>query len=303
MKTKFLISLAIVSVAMITVTFSCSSDVQVNEEFSSNSLDTTELNEGIFNERTLFGDNIYLPKGTRWYYSNEMRNEIIFELPEEYIFLMKNIETEKHELSSRIAGYSCTCTEGSCTVFYNEDFGYGCLQGSCTGSCTGTSRAIISPNLQIAGVLNVKNNELEAKNLKLIEKASLSSDGINGFFELKEVKETITSVYNSVYDGFFFKEEIPDFESEIYDTEKYVYLKALIYGVEIGMIIPRNVIDSLQELFPNDNLEVSNLLSSDAPSSCACSGSKVGGSCKFEKKTALIYTFYYCTGCTTCSMN
>jgi len=295
MKAKILISLAIVSIAMITLTFSCSSDVQENEEFSFNSLNTIELNEGIFDEPTPFGDNIYLPKGTHWHYTNEMQNEIVFELPKEYVFLMKNIETGKHEIFSQIAGYSCTCSEGGCTVFHTKQLGYGCLQGSCTG----TSRTTISPNLQIAGVLNAKNNELDT-NLKQ-ERASLSNQGIKGFFELKEVQEEIIAGYNLFYN--LIKHEIPDFESEIYDTEKFVYMKSVIYGVEIDMIVPRNIIMDIQETFPDMNLQISNLLSFDTPSSCGCSGESQGGNCKLEKASFLGTKVYYCSGCTTCTMD
>jgi len=303
MKNKFLVSLAIVSIAMITLTFSCSDPIiQENEEINTN-LDLMDLNEGIFDEPTLFGDNIYLPKGTRWHYTNEMRNEIVFELPEEYIFLMKNVETEKHELSYRIAGYSCTCTKGACTVFHNKTLGYGCLQGGCEGSCTGTSSPSISPNLQIAGVLNAKNNEVEAGNLERIERASLSSDGMKGFLEIREVQEAIIDTYNGFYDNILFKIEKPNFESDIYDIEKYVYLKAIIYGMEIGMIVPRDAIDFLQDIFPDEKLDVSNFLSSDTPSSCVCSGGSQGGNCELQKSGALKYTFYYCSGCTTCTMN
>jgi len=302
MKSKFLISLAIVSIAMITLTFSCSDPIQENEEINAN-LDLMVLNEGIFDEPTLFGDNIYLPEGTHWYYSNEMRDEIVFELPEKYVFLMKNTETEKYELSSRIAGYSCTCTKGGCTVFHNKTLGYGCLQGDCEGSCTGAPSQTISPNLQIAGVLNAKNNEVEAGNLERIERASLSRDGMKGFLEIREVQKAIIDTYNGFYDNVLFKIEKPNFESEIYDIEKYVYLKAIIYGMEIGMIVPRDAIDFLQDIFPNERLEVSNLLNSDTPSSCACSGGSQGGNCELQKNGALKYTFYYCSGCTTCTMN
>lgn len=293
MKNRFFISLFIMLMTMITLVISCS-DLQDEDVVNTEHLKSMKLNGSILEEETLLGDDIYLPKGTYWYYSNEHKNEVVFELPEEYIFLLKNIETGKHILSIEGGGYSCTCgAGGSCTTFHNKDLGYGCLQSSCTGSCTGKASAVLTPDLQIVGVLNAKNTFMDANIIQ--EKASLSSDGIDGFFEIKEIKEEIKRTYDIIYKY----AEKPDFESGIYDKNKYVYAKTLLYGFEIGIIIPNDA--NLQELMPN--LNVSIISDVDAPSSCSCSGGAQGGSCKLEKKGLLGYVAYFCNGCTTCTMS
>ena len=96
MKNKFFISLFISLMAMITLVISCS-DLQETDVVNTEHLKSMKLNGSILEEETLLGDNIYLPKGTYWYYTNEHKNEVIFELPEEYIFLLKNLETNEYE--------------------------------------------------------------------------------------------------------------------------------------------------------------------------------------------------------------
>jgi hypothetical protein len=292
MKNKFFISLSIMLMTMITLVISCS-DLQEEDVINTEHLKSMKLNGSILEEQTLLGDNIYLPKGTNWYYSNEQKNEVIFKLPEDYIFMLKNVETGKFSLSIEGGGYSCTCSSGgSCTTFYNKDLGYGCLQSDCTGSCTGKASAVLTPNLQIVGVLNAKNTMLDANLLQ--EKASLSSEGIDGFFEIEEIKEEIKRTYDIIYKY----AEKPNFESG-YDISKYVYAKTLLYGFEVGIIIPNDA--ELQKSMKN--LNVSIISDVDAPSSCKCSGGSQGGSCKLEKKGLFGYVAYYCNGCSTCTMN
>lgn len=279
--------------AMITLVISCS-DLQEEDVVNADHLKSMRLSGSVLEEQTLLGDDIYLPKGTYWYYSNEHKNEVIFELPEKYTFLLKNLETGKYSLSIEGGGYSCTCSSGgSCTTFHNSDLGYGCLQSSCTGSCTGKATKVLTPNLQIVGVLNIENNMLDA-NLNQ-EVASLSEEGKVGFFEVEEIREEIKRTYDIIYKYV----EKPDFESGIYDKNNYLYAKTLLYGFEIGIIIPNDI--NLQELMPN--LNVSIIADVDAPSSCSCSGGSQGGSCKLEKKGLLGYVAYFCNGCTTCTMN
>lgn len=247
----------------------------------------------ILDEETLLGNDIYLPKGTFWYYTNNLQNEVVFELPEPYTFLLKNLKTDEYILSKEGGGYSCTCSSGgTCTVFYTKRLGYGCLQSDCAGSCTGKG-AVIEPEFQIMGVLNAENDLLDA-NLKQ-EKASLSREGIEGFFKVKEIQEEVKRTYDFIYTHL----EKPDFDSENYDTKKFVYAKNLLYGFELGLIIPND--PNLSEFFPD--LEIRSVAEMDSPTSCTCSGGSQGGDCKLEKKALMGFVAYYCSGCSTCTMN
>lgn len=184
MKSKFFISLPIMLIGMIAVVISCS-DLQEDELVNTDHLRLIKSDGGILEEETLLGDNIYLPKGTYWYYSNKEKNEVIFELPEKYTFLLEDLDTGKFRISTEGGGYSCTCSGGgSCTTFYNQSLGYGCLQSDCTGSCTGKPN-VITKNERIVGVLNSENSMMDADLNQ--EKASLSEQGIKGLFEVKEI--------------------------------------------------------------------------------------------------------------------
>jgi hypothetical protein len=60
------------------------------------------------------------------------------ELPEGFAFLT-NDEKAMEKTLPVFATYACYCSvvASACTVFYSEGLGFGCLQSSCTGSCTG----------------------------------------------------------------------------------------------------------------------------------------------------------------------
>ncbi len=78
-----------------------------------------------------------LPAGTRLCVtSNQL--EVSVELPEGFGFTTAGgVATESSGLP--FATYTCYCSNGGspCNVFYSETLGFGCLQNSCPGSCTG----------------------------------------------------------------------------------------------------------------------------------------------------------------------
>lgn len=78
---------------------------------------------------------LILPTGTRMCISKDQL-EMRIELPDGFGFLTKN-ETEK--TLPVFATYQCNCSQSgsNCQVFYAEGLGFGCLQSSCSGSCTG----------------------------------------------------------------------------------------------------------------------------------------------------------------------
>ncbi len=80
---------------------------------------------------------IILPAGTKLCISPD-NLEVRIELPAGYAFLSKEISFTEKALPV-FATYACYCSvvNNACQVFYAEGLGFGCLQSSCTGSCTG----------------------------------------------------------------------------------------------------------------------------------------------------------------------
>lgn len=80
---------------------------------------------------------IVLPVGTKLCITEDQL-EVRVELPAGYAFLSK--ETILTERTLPYFGtYACYCSAAgsACNVFYADGLGFGCLQSSCTGSCTG----------------------------------------------------------------------------------------------------------------------------------------------------------------------
>lgn len=80
---------------------------------------------------------IVLPVGTKLCITND-NMEVRVELPQGFAFLSKNENAVERTLPV-FATYACYCSGGgsACNVFYADGMGFGCLQSSCTGSCTG----------------------------------------------------------------------------------------------------------------------------------------------------------------------
>lgn len=81
---------------------------------------------------------IMLPVGTKICISSDQM-EVRVELPPGYAFLSKDDQGAMEKTLPVYATYSCACSvSGSaCNVFYIDGMGFGCLQSSCSGSCTG----------------------------------------------------------------------------------------------------------------------------------------------------------------------
>lgn len=76
---------------------------------------------------------IVLPVKTRLCFSVD-NLEIRIELPEGYGFMVKG----ENKALPIFATYTCVCSaNGACQVFYASGLGFGCLQSTCSGSCTG----------------------------------------------------------------------------------------------------------------------------------------------------------------------
>lgn len=80
---------------------------------------------------------ILLPVGTKLCITND-NLEVRVELPTGYAFLSKEMSMTERTLPV-FATYACYCSvvNNACQVFYAEGLGFGCLQSSCTGACTG----------------------------------------------------------------------------------------------------------------------------------------------------------------------
>lgn len=80
---------------------------------------------------------IKLPAGSKFCITKD-NLEVRVELPSGFAFLSRDQNAMERTLPV-YGTYACYCSgQGSaCNVFYADGMGFGCLQSSCTGSCTG----------------------------------------------------------------------------------------------------------------------------------------------------------------------
>lgn len=277
--------LALLIIAIIVGFHSCKKNTEITK-FNLNQIESNYILE----EPTLLGDEIILPKGTQWKFTDKDHSEVEFILPPGFAFLLYNKATGQAKISLIGGGYSCTCSEnGSCTVFWNDEFGYGCLQNTCKGTCTG-KKAKKNSNFTIEGVIYLKNDMIDIN--KPTNTASLSSIGKEIFFNVTEVRNEIKRTYDFVYKHIktpdAFKEDALKF-----DRDKYIMVKTYLYGVEMALLIPND--ENIDEYFPS-------IQKLSAPSSCDCSSGESSG-CELKTKGFFGYKVYYCNGCKTCTMH
>ena len=282
----------LISIALIIFVVSLSINI-ISCNDNTSDIDYSSVKRETLKNKTLLGSNIYLPKNTKWFYTNKEHNEVEFELPTGYKFLLFDEKEGSFRLADAGAGYSCTCSaDGSCTTFYNDSVGYGCLQSNCTGSCTGKRTKSLSAS-RIEGVVFIDNDKIDTKT---DEMASLSDLGKVGIFKVEEFRNEVKKGYDLIYKHI----DKPNFKSELskMNSTKFVFAKTYLFGVELGLVIPKD--PKISKLLPN--LRLASLEDAGGPKGCSCSGTS-GGSCKLEKEGMFGYTAYYCTGCTTCTMN
>lgn len=118
---------------------------------------------------------IFLPAGSKLCITPD-NMEVRIELPAGYAFLSREISFTEKALPV-FATYACYCSvvNNACQVFYAEDLGFGCLQSSCTGSCTGK---FTYKGYSVDRVINLADKE--------------------AFFNLPEVQEMIRVLTNNV---------------------------------------------------------------------------------------------------------
>ena len=239
---------------------------------------------------TLLQGTMELPIGTLWKYADADESEIQFKLPEGYLFLVYDNVTGKSVFSID-AGYSCTCTKSSqrCKTFEAGDLGFGCLRGSCSGTCEGEDAK---------SIVGIVQGDLENNLYALNTKASLSPGALFVFFNNEIIKESINQYYALVY----YNSDLPNFPTENnlgdYDKEKFIFAKTKLMGVDVSFFIPKRLSDNEVE----NAFEVkSGIFEVSAKPTCTCSGD--GSSCKVSSfPTLALGTVYSCEGCSTCTM-
>jgi hypothetical protein len=118
---------------------------------------------------------IILPVGTKLCFTTD-NLEVRVELPNGYAFLSKEIPFTEKALPV-FATYACYCSvvNNACQVFYAEGLGFGCLQSSCSGSCTGK---FTYKGYSVDRVINLSDK--------------------TAFFNLTEIQEEIRSITKDV---------------------------------------------------------------------------------------------------------
>ncbi len=131
-------------------------------------------------------------------------------------------------------GYKCTCEQGTggCSPFYHPEFGFGCAQSTCTGSCRG--RFVEKTILTNGVVINLNDP------FRIIYK---QEEAINTFraketlFEIDIVNEKIKEINLKFYG----KEELT--EADLNKTE-YRKVGISLYGNLVAYALPVEFLDS-----------------------------------------------------------
>tara|TARA_R110000850_G_scaffold254614_1_gene380206 strand:- start:94011 stop:94844 length:834 start_codon:yes stop_codon:yes gene_type:complete len=268
--------LKIIPVFLFSLLFSCENNEQeINEQ--------NQINENvsfkILEEQTSI-DDLVLPSGTKIFTISESQIEI--ELPKDFQFLMldKNDEVFYTNKSS----YSCTCSaDNSCKVIYTSSEGYGCLQNSCTGSCTG--KPTDGNHNKVYGVLNTQSKELLAENF--IKSGHLTPKGYEIFFK-KIAKNELIKFFDFVFLESDYKNSTELIANKGIESTSNVVLQFM--GISFSAVVP-NFDDKLD----------SQLINFTKGPTVSCAGSN-GCSCTSDKFCIFGNCVYYCDGCTTCTM-
>ncbi len=235
----------------------------------------------ILEQETKLGDDLILPEGSKINFISE--SQIDIELPPNFKFLLFD-ERDGVSYSSK-GSYSCTCSaQNSCKVFYNPREGFGCLQNSCTGSCTGTPSGGGGIK-RIYGTVNTQSNDLLGDNFT--KSGHLTHKGYEIFF--KEI------VYKKLNDFFKFAFSENDFKNSTdliaNKGEESVTNVVLQYmGISFSAIVPNF-----------DNESDNQLINFTRGPSISCTGNN-GCNCTKDKFCILGNCVYFCDGCTTCTM-
>lgn len=252
-----------------------------NQEISEQNTVKENLSFKILKQETKLGDDLILPVGTKIIRISD--GQIDIELPSNFKFLLFD---EKDGVSYSSKGsYSCSCSaQNSCKVIYTISSGYGCLQNSCSGSCTGKPSG--GSNIKtIYGTVNTQSEDLLGDNF--IQSGHLTHKGYEIFF-----KEIANKKLVEFFDFAFLENDYKNSTDLIahkgIESTTNVVLQYM--GISFSAVVPN---------FDNEkNNQIINFTYGPVVS---CAGSN-GCSCTKDKYCILGNCVYYCDGCTTCTM-
>lgn len=250
-----------------------------DEQIESN-IQEINLNTRILEVETSM-DDILLPIGTKIETLSD--SQIDIELPSNYQFLL--FDDKNGASFSRFGSYSCTCSaKNSCKVFHNSNVGYGCLQNSCSGSCSGKPAG--GGAIKIAyGIINNDSDSLLGE--KFIDAGNLTHKGYEIFIE-----HVAKDKLNEFFDFAFSSSQYNNAEELITNKGQESVTQVLLQykGISFSTIVPNF-----------DNEKDSQLINFERGSSVSCAGSN-GCSCTKDKICIFRNCVYFCDGCKTCTM-
>lgn len=254
---------------------SCENEVENQDDLQGEQVITR-----IVEEQTSIGD-ILLPSGTKVRMVSE--SQIDIELPSDFEFLLYD---DKDGVSfSKFGSYSCACSaQNSCKVFYNESVGYGCLQNSCSGSCTGTPSGgdIKKPAY---GIINNTSSKLLGEKFKA--SGNLTHRGYEIFLEYI-AKDTLIAFFDVAFIGNDYKNGTELITEKGEESTTHVLLQ--YKGISFSAVVPNF-----------DEHKDNQIIHFQQGPSISCAGNN-GCSCTKDKTCFLGNCVYYCDGCTSCTM-
>jgi len=252
-----------------------------NEIFEKESTELVNLRTRILDQKTNLDDFI-LPIGTSINQISE--GQINIKLPNNYVFLLFDEETGVSY--SNKSSYSCTCSEqNSCKVIYTTGEGYGCMQNSCSGSCTGTPSGGENDK-QVYGVLNTKDNDILPNNFS--DFGSLTKEGYQIFFNYV-ARDKLSEFFNFVYKPTNYKNSLDFIANEGEENTTKVMLQ--YKGISFAAVVPNY-----------DKYEDSQIINFEKGPTVTCAGNN-SCSCTVDKTCIFGNCVYFCDGCTTCTMS
>ena len=261
----------------------------------------TSISREVLTTPRAFVEGVAFPIGTRL--APDGDGGLAYTLPTGYRHLWIQSTTGLTKLGGVAGGYTCSCSKkGSCTVFNTQQTGYGCLQSSCSGSCTGKpaddDEARVTggeDDWQFGGFVY---DDPELRGGRSEFPASLTIQAHDLFFTDKQVNETIRENYEFAYTH----RTMPDFSSvELGDIPVgYALVHVNIRGVDFGMLLPDQGTD-LEDMFVTSDILRPGSTALNKASDYSCTGSN-GCSCEGDKKCRFGFCVYTCTGCTSCTL-
>ncbi len=208
---------------------------------------------------------LMLPEGTRMCITKD-KLEVRVELPSGYSFLTTGEDATARMLPVLYATYQCNCSQSgsACQVFYAEGLGFGCLQSSCTGSCTG---------------------KFTYKGYSVDKVASTTNK--MSFFSLPEVQARIRKKCGII---------TPPAERRTIPTEK-VYVKQEIYGVTYYLLLDKKDIPASMQ----SSELISSMATCNCEGTTACKLKTI--TIPLLRKDNSKITIYFCDGsCNGCEL-